>query len=61
MFGVCVRVYSVFVLSRIQVEALRLADHSSKESCRLCTNKKKKKKKKMKNLDTVRVRYKTYA
>jgi hypothetical protein len=27
--------FSMFVLSRVYVEALRLADHSSKESCRL--------------------------
>jgi hypothetical protein len=29
-------VYSVFVLSCVYVEALRRADHSSKESYRLC-------------------------
>jgi hypothetical protein len=33
---VCVSVYSVFVLSCVQVAALRRADHSSKESYRLC-------------------------
>jgi hypothetical protein len=33
---VCVCVYSVFVLSCIYVAALRRADHSSKESYRLC-------------------------
>jgi hypothetical protein len=33
---VCVCVYSVFVLSCVQVAALRHADHSSKESYRLC-------------------------
>jgi hypothetical protein len=33
---VCVCVYSVFVLSCVQVAALRRADHSSKESYRLC-------------------------
>jgi hypothetical protein len=33
---VCVCVYSVFVLSCVQVAALRQADHSSKESYRLC-------------------------
>jgi hypothetical protein len=32
--SVCV--YSVFVLSCVQVAALRRADHSSKESYRLC-------------------------
>jgi hypothetical protein len=32
MFGVCVCVYSVFVLSFVEVKALRRADHSSKES-----------------------------
>jgi hypothetical protein len=32
---VCVCVYSVFVLSCVYVEALRRADHSSKESYRL--------------------------
>jgi hypothetical protein len=32
---VCVCVYSVFVLSSVYVEALRQADHSSKESYRL--------------------------
>jgi hypothetical protein len=31
-------VYSVFVLSCVQVEALRRADPPSKESCRLCIN-----------------------
>jgi hypothetical protein len=36
---VCVCVYSVFVLSCVQVEALRRADHSSKESYRLCEKK----------------------
>jgi hypothetical protein len=48
------RVYSVFVLSCIWVEVLRRADHSSKESYRLCTDPKEKNE----NLDTVRVRYK---
>jgi hypothetical protein len=33
---VCVRVYSVFLLSCVQVAALRRADHSSRESHRLC-------------------------
>jgi hypothetical protein len=33
---VCVCVYSVFVLYRMQVTALRRADRSSKESYRLC-------------------------
>jgi hypothetical protein len=33
---VCACVYSVFVLSCVQVVALRRADHSSKESYRLC-------------------------
>jgi hypothetical protein len=33
---VCVCVYSVFVLSFVYVAALRRADHSSKESYRLC-------------------------
>jgi hypothetical protein len=33
---VCVCVYSVFVLFFVQVAALRRADHSSKESYRLC-------------------------
>jgi hypothetical protein len=33
---VCVCVYSMFVLSCVQVTALRLADHSSKESYCLC-------------------------
>jgi hypothetical protein len=33
---VCVCVYSVFVLSCVWVEALRRADHSSKEFYRLC-------------------------
>jgi hypothetical protein len=33
---VCVCVYSVFVLSCVLVAALRRADHSSKESYRLC-------------------------
>jgi hypothetical protein len=33
---VCVCVYSVFVLSCVYVAALRRADHSSKESFRLC-------------------------
>jgi hypothetical protein len=32
---VCVYVYSVFVLSCVQVAALRRADHSAKESYRL--------------------------
>jgi hypothetical protein len=35
---VCVCVYSVFVLSCMQVAALRRADHSSKESYCLCIN-----------------------
>jgi hypothetical protein len=35
MFGVCVCVYSVSVLSCVQVAALRRADLSSKESYRL--------------------------
>jgi hypothetical protein len=35
---VCVCVYSVFVLSCVQVAAFRRADHSSKESYRLCKN-----------------------
>jgi hypothetical protein len=39
MFDVCVRI-SVFVLSSVQVEALRRADHPSKESYRLQMNKK---------------------
>jgi hypothetical protein len=33
---VCVCVYSVFVLSCVQVAALRRADHSSKQSYLLC-------------------------
>jgi hypothetical protein len=33
---VCVCVYSVFMLSCVYVAALRRADHSSKESNRLC-------------------------
>jgi hypothetical protein len=33
---VCVCVYPVFVLSCVYVGALRLADHSSKDSYRLC-------------------------
>jgi hypothetical protein len=33
---VCVCVYSVFVIPCVQVAALRRADHSSKESYRLC-------------------------
>jgi hypothetical protein len=33
---VCMRVYSVFVLSCAQAAALRRADHSSKESYPLC-------------------------
>jgi hypothetical protein len=33
---ICVCVYSAFVLSSVQVAALRRADHSSKESYRLC-------------------------
>jgi hypothetical protein len=33
---VCVCVYSVFVLSCVQVAAFRRADHSSKETYRLC-------------------------
>jgi hypothetical protein len=33
---VCVCVYSVFMLSCVQVAALRPADHSSKERYRLC-------------------------
>jgi hypothetical protein len=33
---ICVCVYSVFVLFRVQVAALRRADHSSRESYRLC-------------------------
>jgi hypothetical protein len=33
---VCVCVYAVFVLSCVQVAALRRADHSSKESYQLC-------------------------
>jgi hypothetical protein len=37
---VCVRL-SVFVLSCIYVEALRRADHSSKESYQLCIDAKK--------------------
>jgi hypothetical protein len=35
---VCVCIYSVFVLSRVQVAALGRADHSSKESYRLWKN-----------------------
>jgi hypothetical protein len=35
---ICVRVYSVFVLSFVLVEALQRADHSSKETYRLCKN-----------------------
>jgi hypothetical protein len=34
--GVCMWVYSVFVLSCVQVAALRRADYMSKESYRLC-------------------------
>jgi hypothetical protein len=30
--NICVRIYSVFMLSCVQVAALRRADHSSKES-----------------------------
>jgi hypothetical protein len=33
---ICVCVHSVFVLSCVYVAALRQADHSSKESYRLC-------------------------
>jgi hypothetical protein len=33
---VCVCVYSLFVLTCVQVAALRRTDHSSKESYRLC-------------------------
>jgi hypothetical protein len=33
---ICICVYSVFVLSSVYVAALRWADHSSKESYRLC-------------------------
>jgi uncharacterized membrane protein len=33
---VCVCIYSVFVLACVYVESLRRADHSSKESYRLC-------------------------
>jgi hypothetical protein len=33
---ICMCVYSVFVLSCVYVEALRRADHSSKESYHLC-------------------------
>jgi hypothetical protein len=33
---VCVSIYSVFVLSCVEVAALRRADHSSKKSHRLC-------------------------
>jgi hypothetical protein len=33
---ICVCIYSVFVLSRVQVAALRRAVHSFKESYRLC-------------------------
>jgi hypothetical protein len=36
--SVCVCVYSVFVLSCMQVAGLRGADHSSKQSYRLCRN-----------------------
>jgi hypothetical protein len=36
---VCVYVYSVFVLSCVQVAALRRADPQSKESYRLCKKK----------------------
>jgi hypothetical protein len=36
VMDVCVCVYSVFVLSYVQVATLRLADHSSKESYSLC-------------------------
>jgi hypothetical protein len=49
---VCMCVYSVFVLSCVQVAALRRADHSSKESYRLYRSRRKNE-----NLDTVRVRY----
>jgi hypothetical protein len=35
---VCMCVYSVSVLSCVQVAASRRADHSSKESYRLCKN-----------------------
>jgi hypothetical protein len=35
VMDICVCVDSVFVLSCVQVEALRRADHSSKVSCRL--------------------------
>jgi hypothetical protein len=35
---VCVCIYSVFVLSSVQVAALRRANHSSKEFYRLCKN-----------------------
>jgi hypothetical protein len=34
--NICVCVYSVFVLSCVYVTALRRADHTSKESYRLC-------------------------
>jgi hypothetical protein len=36
VMDVCVYVYSVFVLSCVYAAALRRADHSSKESYRLC-------------------------
>jgi hypothetical protein len=36
--GVCMCIYSVFVLSCLHVAALWGADHSSMESCRLCKN-----------------------
>jgi hypothetical protein len=38
IMDICVCVYSVFVLSCVQVAALKRADHSPKESYRLCKN-----------------------
>jgi hypothetical protein len=34
--NICVCIYSVFVLPCVYIAALRRADHSSKESYRLC-------------------------
>jgi hypothetical protein len=47
-------VYSVFVLSCVQVAALQLADHPSKESYRLC---KKIKKFKQRGVDPLIVKF----
>jgi hypothetical protein len=53
MFSVCVRLFCICVVLYLG-RGLRRADHSSKESYRLCIDPKKNE-----NLDTVRVRYKS--